>query len=170
MLSGAVNTSIIGSNGVLNRVSEDGVLTNWFRAPQKKYGTTYRIINLIAILQIVTIIGSRGNIFILGEAYAFGVIWSFTFNAVATLVLRFRRPDAREWKVPGNITIGRKEIPMGLITISFVLLATALTNYEQSLFTRVVALAEGLSAKMSAQEKEKNSSGRSVTDEGHHTS
>src|SRR5207247_11449195 len=33
MLSGAINTSIIGSNGVLNRVSEDGVMTDWFRAP-----------------------------------------------------------------------------------------------------------------------------------------
>jgi amino acid transporter len=140
MLSGAVNTSIIGSNGVLNRVSEDGVLTNWFRAPQRKYGTTHRIINLIAILQIVTIIGSRGNIFILGEAYAFGVIWSFTFNAVATLVLRFRRPEAREWKVAGNIRAGRHEIPMGLVTISLVLLATALTN----LLTKEVATISGI--------------------------
>ena len=33
ILSGAVNTAIIGSNGVLNRVSEDGVLADWFRFP-----------------------------------------------------------------------------------------------------------------------------------------
>src|SRR5262249_15541642 len=97
MLAGAVNTAIIGSNGVLNRVSEDGVLTDWFRAPQKKYGTSYRIINLIAILQIVTILGSRGNIFYLGEAYAFGLMWSFAFNALATLVLRYKRPEIRPW-------------------------------------------------------------------------
>ena len=37
ILSGAVNTAIVGSNGVLNRVSEDGVLTDWFRHPQRKY-------------------------------------------------------------------------------------------------------------------------------------
>src|SRR6185436_821140 len=96
MLSGAVNTAILGSNGVLNRVSEDGVLTPWFRAPHKKFGTTYRTINLIAILQIVTIVVSRGDTIVLGEAYAFGVIWSFTFNAIATVVLRFRRPEERE--------------------------------------------------------------------------
>ena len=36
----------------------------------------------------------------LGEAYAFGVIWSFSFNAIATVVLRFRRPEDREFKVP----------------------------------------------------------------------
>lgn len=140
MLSGAVNTAIIGSNGVLNRVSEDGVLTDWFRAPQKKYGTTYRLINLIAILQIVTIVLSRGNTFLLGEAYAFGVIWSFSFNAIATLVLRFKRPEAREWRVGGNIRIGRIEIPMGLVTISLILLSIAMTN----LLTKKVATLSGI--------------------------
>ncbi len=140
MLSGAINTSIIGSNGVLNRVSEDGVLTEWFRQPHKKYGTTYRIINLIAILQLITIFGSRGNVFILGEAYAFGVIWSFTFNAVATLVLRFKRPEAREWKVPGNVRVGRVQVPVGLIIIALVLLSIALTN----LLTKEVATIAGV--------------------------
>ena len=36
ILSGAVNTAIVGSNGVLNRVSEDGVLSDWFRQPHPK--------------------------------------------------------------------------------------------------------------------------------------
>ena len=53
ILAGAVNTAIVGSNGVLNRVSEDGVLTDWFRKPHRRFGTTYRIINLIVLLQIV---------------------------------------------------------------------------------------------------------------------
>src|SRR6266853_471866 len=83
MLAGAINTSIIGSNGVLNRVSEDGVMSDWFRAPHQRYGTTYRLIALIVILQLLTIIGSRGDIYMLGEAYAFGVIWSFAFKALA---------------------------------------------------------------------------------------
>jgi amino acid transporter len=128
MLSGAVNTAIIGSNGVLNRISEDGVLTDWFRAPHKKYGTTYRIVNLIVILQILTIIGSGGDLFILGEAYAFGVIWSFSFNALATLVLRFKRPEGREWRMPLNIRVGRTEIPMGIMIVTLALISLALTN------------------------------------------
>src|ERR1051326_5578147 len=74
ILSGAVNTSMIGANGVMNRIAEDGVLLDWFRKPQKRFGTTYRIINLIAILQIATIALSRGNTYLLGEAYAFGVV------------------------------------------------------------------------------------------------
>jgi amino acid transporter len=140
MLSGAVNTAILGSNGVLNRVSEDGVLTDWFRAPHRKFGTTYRTINLIAILQIVTIIASRGDTVVLGEAYAFGVIWSFSFNAIATVVLRFKRPEEREWKVPGNIRFGKTEIPMGVITVSLILISIALTN----LLTKQVATISGI--------------------------
>jgi amino acid transporter len=140
MLSGAVNTAIIGSNGVLNRVSEDGVLTDWFRAPHRKYGTTYRLVNLIAILQIATIIGSGGDIFVLGEAYAFGVIWSFTFNAVATLVLRFKKPEGREWRVPLNIRIGKLEIPLGVISVTLILVSVALTN----LLTKKTATISGI--------------------------
>jgi hypothetical protein len=140
MLAGAVNTAIIGSNGVLNRVSEDGVLTNWFRAPQRKYGTSYRIINLVVLLQIATILASRGDIFLLGEAYAFGVIWSFTFNSIATAVLRFKRPENREWKVPLNIRFGRLEIPVGLILISSVLLAVALTNVVTKKYATMAGL------------------------------
>jgi amino acid transporter len=140
MLSGAVNTAIIGSNGVLNRVSEDGVLTDWFRAPHRRYGTTYRIINLIAALQVITILASRGDIFLLGEAYAFGVIWSFTFNALATLVLRFKKPEGREYRMPPNLRLGRFELPLGLIAVAMVLLMTAAIN----LVTKPVATISGV--------------------------
>jgi amino acid transporter len=140
ILSGAINTSIIGSNGVLNRVSEDGVLTDWFRRPHKKYGTSYRLVNLIVGLQLLTILASRGDVYALGEAYAFGVIWSFTFNSIAMLVLRFKYHGERGWKVPPNIRIGKFEIPVGLLSVHLVLLATAITN----LFTKSVATKAGV--------------------------
>jgi amino acid transporter len=140
ILSGAINTSIIGSNGVLNRVSEDGVLADWFRKPQKKYGTSYRIINMVVIFQLITILASRGDVIALGEAYAFGVIWSFTFNSLAMLVLRFKYKGERGWKVPPNITIAGVEIPFGLASVHMVLLATAITN----LFTKSIATKVGV--------------------------
>ena len=67
MLAGAVNTSIVGSNGVLNRVSEDGILPHWFRHPHRRFGTSHRILNLVVALQILTIVLSGGNIFLLGR-------------------------------------------------------------------------------------------------------
>src|SRR5258708_29812660 len=69
MLAGAINTAIVGANGGLNRVSEDGVMTDWFRAPHKKYGTTYRMINLLVLLQLLPIIRSRAHPSTLGEPY-----------------------------------------------------------------------------------------------------
>ena len=140
ILAGAVNTAIVGSGGVLSRVSEDGVLPAWFRRPHRRYGTNYRIINTIVGLQIATILLSRGNVYLLGEAYAFGVVWSFAFKALAVLVLRYTEPGPREWKVPFNLQIGRVEAPVGLALITVVLFAVATIN----LFTKQVATISGV--------------------------
>jgi amino acid transporter len=140
ILSGAINTSMIGSTGVLMRVAEDGVLTDWFRKPHPKFGTSFRIINLVFILQMFTIIVSRGDVIMLGEAYAFGVIWSFTFNGLSMLVLRWKYKGERGWKVPPNIKIGKTEIPLGLLSVFMVLVSTALVN----LFTKSVATVSGI--------------------------
>jgi amino acid transporter/nucleotide-binding universal stress UspA family protein len=140
ILAGAQNTSIVGANGVLNRVAEDGVLTDWFQKPQRKYGTSFRIINLIVGMQLLTIILSRGNVYVLAGLYAFGVIWSFALKSLAVLVLRFTEPENRQWKVPGNLHIGSREVPLGLLLISAVLLITALVN----LFTKSEATIAGV--------------------------
>jgi amino acid transporter len=141
MLSGAVNTAIIGSNGVLNRVAEDGVLTDWFRRPHRRYGTTYRLIDMVVLLQLFTIVASRGKVYLLGEAYAFGVVWSFTMMAASVFVLRFKDPRPREWRVPGNFRIGKIEFPAGILLIALVLLSTAVIN----LFSKKVATVSGVS-------------------------
>jgi amino acid transporter len=140
ILSGAINTSMIGSTGVLMRVAEDGVLTDWFRKPHHKFGTSHRIVNLVFILQMFTIIATRGSIITLGEAYAFGVIWSFTFNSLAMLVLRWKYKGERGWKVPPNIRIGNFEFPIGLLSVFMVLLSVAIVN----LFTKSVATVSGI--------------------------
>ena len=139
ILSGAVNTAIIGANGVMNRVAEDGVLLDWFRKPQKRFGTTYRMINLIALLQIATIVASRGNMYLLGEAYAFGVVWSFFMKALGVLVLRFRRHD-QEYKTPLNIYLGGREWPIGLGMTTLVLFLVAIAN----LFSKQIATVYGI--------------------------
>ena len=96
---------------------------------------------MVVGLQILTILASRGNVYVLGEAYAFGVIWSFTFNSLSMLVLRFKYKGERGWKVPPNITIRGQEIPIGLASVFLVLLATAIVN----LFTKSVATVAGVS-------------------------
>ena len=140
LLSGAVNTAIIGSNGVLNRVAEDGVLPDWLRNPHGKFGTSSRIITLIVSLQIVTVILTRGNIQMLGDAYAFGIVWSFAMQGLSVLVLRYKQKEPPEWKVPLNFRIAGKEVPVGLGLITAALFSIAIVN----LFTKQVATIWGL--------------------------
>lgn len=141
MLSGAINTALIGCNGILNRIAEDGILPDWFRHPHRKFGTTNRLINTVAALQILTIILSRGELKLLGEAYAFGVVWSFAMKALSVLVLRFRQPERREYKVGLNFRFRGREIPVGLALITLALYSLAIAN----LVTKKVATISGVS-------------------------
>jgi amino acid transporter/nucleotide-binding universal stress UspA family protein len=140
ILSGAVNTSIVGSNGVLSRVAEDGVLPDWFLKPHPKYGTSYRLLYLIAGLQLLTIFASQGNVILLGEAYAFGVVWSFVFNTLSMVVLRFKKRGPREFVVPLNIRYKNIYLPVGLGLIFLIMFLSALAN----LVTKPVATTSGL--------------------------
>jgi hypothetical protein len=140
ILAGAVNTALIGANSVLNRVAEDGVLHDWFRRPHEKYGTSYRILHTLAILQLFIIIVTHGDVFLLGEAYAFGVVWSFVMKAYSMIILRFKMKNGREWRVPFNIRIGKIEIPVGLGSIFTVLFLLGIVN----LFTKPYATVGGI--------------------------
>ena len=140
LLAGAVNTAIIGSNGVLNRVAEDGVLPDWFRHPHHRFGTSSRIINTIVGLQLLTIFLTRGDMKLLGEAYAFGVVWSFSMKALSVLVLRYKQPENRLWKTPLNFMVGKTELPVGLFLITLTLFSLAIIN----VLTKEVATISGL--------------------------
>jgi Amino acid permease len=122
-------------------VAEDGVLPEWFRQPNNTYGTTSRLISMVVILQIATIVISRGNVYMLGEAYAFGVVWSFAMKALSVLVLRYKMPHTREYKVPLNPRVGNREVPVGLALITLALFSLACIN----VITKKVATISGLS-------------------------
>jgi len=140
ILCGAVNTSIMGSNGVLNRLSEDRILPEALRHLHPRYGTTHRMINLIAAMMALTIVLCRGDVYVLGEAYAFGIIWSFAFKAAAVLVLRFKDHSKREFKVSGNIAFWGREWPVGLATMFLLLLSVGFVN----LLTKKIATVSGI--------------------------
>jgi len=175
ILASAVNTAIVGSNAVLNRVSEDGVLPEWFRQPHRTYGTTYRFLNLIVGLQLLTVVLSGGEIYILGEAYAFGVVWSFALKSLAVLVLRFRSPGEREWRVPVNLRIGRVELPIGLAAITLALFTVAIVNLvtkqvatiSGSLFTVVIYVAFVLSERATARRRRAKDAAHHALDQFH---
>ena len=76
----------------------------------------------------------------MGEAYAFGVVWSFVFKALAMVVLRFKDRSPREFKVPLNIRVRGVEVADRPVLVFLVLLATATLNF----LTKEVASVAGL--------------------------
>jgi amino acid transporter len=132
ILAGAVNTSLVGSNGVLNRLAEDGILTPWFQRPHRRFGTTNRIINIVGVAQIFVIVASLGDVNTLGEAYAFGVVWSFVFMSLAMTVLRFKNRAPRQYNVALNINKRTRQglirLPIGIFIVFLILFCTACTN------------------------------------------
>jgi hypothetical protein len=91
------------------------------------------------ILQVLAILASRGDVYLLGEAYAFGVVWSFFLKSLGVLVLRFQRKD-QEYKTPMNPRIAGREWPVGLAATTSVLLLVAIAN----LFSKRVATIYGI--------------------------
>ena len=92
-------------------------------------------------LQLLNVLLSGGHIYILGEVYAFGVIWSFALKSLSVLVLRFKDPGPREWRVPLNLKIRSVEPSIGLAASTLALLSVAIVN----LFTKEVATIAGAS-------------------------
>ena len=107
ILSGAVNTS----TDRRERGAEPGRgrrRTCWIGFANRITASAPRIASSISItiLQMATIILSRGDVYLLGEAYAFGVVWSFVLEGLGVLALRYQRHD-QEYKFPVNIHIGK---------------------------------------------------------------
>jgi len=60
---------------------EDGI-HRWFLHPQKRFGTTHRLINAVAVLRYLKIVARMG-MFTRWGGVCFGVIWSFVFKTLA---------------------------------------------------------------------------------------
>ena len=141
ILAGAVNTAIIGSNGVLNRVAEDGVLPDWFLKPASQLRHDLAVADIDRGLANRTIVAEPRQHVHAGRGLRLRRRLELRLQGLSMLVLRFKEPDRyRGYRVPLNFRIGRREAPVGLALIFLVLLAAALAN----LLTKTVATVSGV--------------------------
>ena len=98
------------------------------------------MINMVAITQIAVIILSRGDIYLLGEAYAFGVLWSLVFKTLSMIILRFREDIPRDWMFPLNIRFEKVNFPLGMVLVLMILITASVAN----LLTKRVATISGV--------------------------
>lgn len=90
VLSGAVLTSFVGVSGLLNRMTLDRVLPNYFLKQNKK-GSNYRIIISFLVLCISVLFVTKGNLESLAGVYTFSFLAVMALFGIGNLLLKFKR-------------------------------------------------------------------------------
>ncbi|WP_443937207.1 APC family permease [Pedobacter sp. MW01-1-1] len=101
VLSGAVLTSYVGVSGLLERITLDRVMPNFF-LKKNKNGSSYRIILLFFLLSVSVLLITKGNVALLAGVYAISflsVMALFVFGNVLLKMKRKRlpRPEKASW-------------------------------------------------------------------------
>jgi amino acid transporter len=90
VLCGAVLTSFVGVSGLLNRMTLDRILPNYF-LKQNKNGSNYRIIISFLILCVSVLFVTEGNLESLAGVYTFSFLAVMALFGIGNLLLKFKR-------------------------------------------------------------------------------
>jgi len=89
----AANTAIIGGYHVFRALSRQRFLPEVLSRLSPKFGTPHIAIGVTVLVPIAVILGTRGNMALLGEMYAFGLLGAFTLSSAGLDVVRWRRKE-----------------------------------------------------------------------------
>ncbi|WP_166923096.1 APC family permease [Flavobacterium poyangense] len=90
VLCGAVLTSFVGASGLLNRMTLDRILPNYF-LKQNKRGSHYRIVISFLILCLSVLFVTNGHLESLAGVYTFSFLAVMALFGIGNLLLKFKR-------------------------------------------------------------------------------
>jgi amino acid transporter len=90
VLCGAVLTSFVGVSGLLERITLDRILPNYFLKKNKK-GSNYRIVIAFFILCISVLFVTKGSVPALAGVYTFSFLAVMALFGIGNLLLKFKR-------------------------------------------------------------------------------
>jgi len=101
VLSGAVLTSYIGVSGLLERMTLDRILPQFFLKKNKR-GSSYRIIIVFFILSVSVLLITKGNVGLLAGVYTISFLSVMLLFGVGNILLKVRRaklprPETAKW-------------------------------------------------------------------------
>lgn len=86
----ACNTAIIGAYHVFMALSRMGYLPGFITAVNRWRGTPHYAILLATLIPVIILLAVQGQIEILGDLYAFGLLGAFSLTCLSMVVLRYR--------------------------------------------------------------------------------
>lgn len=90
VLSGAVLTSFVGVTGLIERITLDRVLPNFFLA-QNRRGVNYRIVVAFFILCVSVLFATKGDLGALAGVYTFSFLAVMALFGLGNLLLKIKR-------------------------------------------------------------------------------
>jgi len=145
VLSGAVLTSYVGVSGLLERMTLDRILPQYFLKKNKK-GSSYRIIIMFFLLSVSVLLITQGNVKLLAGVYTISFLSVMALFGIGNILLKVKReklprPEKATWiaviiaiiavgfALSGNLIMQPKEgqpsnlavfLPYFLTTIGFI--------------------------------------------------
>ena len=119
----AANTAIIGAYHIFLALSKTGFLPKVIALRGEKFHSPHIAITIATIVPVAVIIATRGELSLLGEMYAFGLLGAFVFSSLSL--------DAVRWR------LGRRDFGFwaGVLTTGMVLVAWGVNLVEKELAT-----------------------------------
>src|SRR5690606_23623882 len=101
VLSGAVLTSFVGVSGLLERITLDRIMPNFFLKKNKK-GSSYRIIILFFLLCLSVLLITNGDVKLLAGVYALSFLSVMCLFVIGNMLLKVKRkrlprPERAKW-------------------------------------------------------------------------
>jgi amino acid transporter/nucleotide-binding universal stress UspA family protein len=123
MLLFAANTAIIGSYHIFLALSNAGFLPRVISLRSDKFHSPHVAISIATIVPVGVILATRGELTLLGEMYAFGLLGAFFFSSLSLDIIRWR--------------LGRRDLAFwfGLLTTLIVLVAWCVNIVDKELAT-----------------------------------
>ena len=127
----SANTGIIGASRVTYSMSNHGLLTRRFKWVHPTFNTPW--VTIIIFSFVAMLLAAFGDLFFLGELYAFGALTAYLVSSLSLLKLRFSEPNLpRPYEVPLNIRWNGVKIPvlvvLGVLGCAGMLLLVALLH------------------------------------------
>lgn len=119
----AANTAIIGAYHIFLALANRGFLPRAIGLRNRRFNTPHVAIAIATIVPMIVILFTQGQINLLGEMYAFGLLGAFTFSSLSLDIIRWR--------------LGRRDLVfwIGVATTGMVIVAWAINLVEKELAT-----------------------------------
>ncbi|MDD5337428.1 MAG: APC family permease [Candidatus ainarchaeum sp.] len=107
----SANTGIIGVSRVTYSMSNHGLLTRRFQWVHPLFRTPW--VTILVFSAIAMVLAYVGDMFFLGEPYAFGALTAYLIANLALIKLRFTEPGlVRPFRMPLNIQWKDRQVPL----------------------------------------------------------